>query len=98
MSTENQQLLQSEPPLSCHFLIRPAAYVGEHPFGYKLRLAYVNGLADPRWMDMLKGAGTNQRARARPVVSSLYGGGRTILAQYVAKGTSRMHVAWLLVG
>ena len=55
MSIENQQLPQSEPQLSCHLLIRPAAYVGEHPFGYKLRLAYVNGLADPRWMDTLSG-------------------------------------------
>ncbi len=55
MDIEEQQLLQSRQPLSRHLLIRPSAYAGEHPLGYKLRLAHVNGLADPRWMDAWAG-------------------------------------------
>ena len=56
MDVEEQQLLQPTQPLSRHLLIRPPAYAGEHSLGYKLRLAYVNGLADPRWMDVWKGS------------------------------------------
>ncbi|MGA3845338.1 hypothetical protein ACI2U9_17640 [Ralstonia nicotianae] len=44
------------------------------------------------------GTGTTQRAWARAVVSSLSSDGRTVLAQCMANRTSRMHVAWVLVG
>lgn len=32
-------------------LIRPLAYADEHQLGYKLRLAHLNGLDNPRWLD-----------------------------------------------
>ena len=33
-------------------LIRPPPQAGEHPLGYMRRLAHVNGLENPRWLEM----------------------------------------------